>query len=103
RAHSAVCAVKMMVRNALRHQLRSALTVLGLVVATLSFGLLQTVVDAWYAGAQAASGTTLVTRNATSLVFPLPLSYAGKIRAVEGVSGVAYANWFGGVYQDPKN
>jgi putative ABC transport system permease protein len=96
-------ALRMIVKNALRHKLRSALTVLGLVVATLSFGLLQTVVDAWYAGAEAASNTTLVTRNATSLVFPLPLSYADKIRGVEGVSRVSYANWFGGVYQDPKN
>jgi putative ABC transport system permease protein len=94
---------QLILRNALRHKLRSALTVLGLVVATLAFGLLQTVVKAWYAGADAASNTTLVTRNATSLVFALPLSYAAKIRAVEGVAGVAYANWFGGIYQDPKN
>jgi putative ABC transport system permease protein len=77
--------------------------VFGLVVATLAFGLLQTVVKAWYAGADAASNTTLVTRNATSLVFALPLSYTAKIRAVDGVSRVAYANWFGGIYQDPKN
>jgi putative ABC transport system permease protein len=94
---------KLIVRNALRHKLRSALTVVGLVVATLAFGFLQTVIKAWYAGADAASNTTLVTRNATSLVFPLPLSYAGKIRAVDGVRRVAYANWFGGIYQDPKN
>jgi putative ABC transport system permease protein len=94
---------KLIVRNALRHKLRSMLTVFGLVVATLAFGLLQTVIKAWYAGADAASNTTLVTRNATSLVFALPLSYAAKIRAVDGVARVAYANWFGGVYQDPKN
>lgn len=96
-------ALRLIARNALRHKLRTVLTVLGLVVATLSFGLLQTVIDAWYAGAEGAANTTLVTRNKTSLVFPLPLSYQNKIRAVEGVSGVAYANWFGGVYQDPKN
>jgi putative ABC transport system permease protein len=94
---------KLILRNALRHKLRSSLTVVGLVVATLAFGFLQTVVKAWYAGAEAASNTTLITRNAVSLVFPLPLSYASKIRAVEGVTGVAWANWFGGVYQDPKN
>jgi putative ABC transport system permease protein len=94
---------KLILRNALRHKLRSALTVLGLVVATLAFGLLQTVIKAWYAGADAASNTTLVTRNATSLVFALPLSYTAKIRAVDGVTRVAYANWFGGIYQDPKN
>ncbi|MES2297673.1 MAG: ABC transporter permease [Pseudomonadota bacterium] len=96
-------ALKLIVKNALRHKLRTTLTVLGLVIATLAFGLLQTVVNAWYAGAAAASNTTLVTRNATSLVFSLPLSYAAKVRAVEGVSGVAWANWFGGIYKDPKN
>ncbi|NRR33429.1 ABC transporter permease [Oxalobacteraceae bacterium] len=96
-------ALRLIIKNALRHKLRTTLTVLGLVVATLSFGLLQTVVDAWYAGAEGAANTTLITRNKTSLVFPLPLSYQSKIRAVEGVTGVGYANWFGGVYQDPKN
>ena len=72
-------------------------------MATLSFGLLQTVVGAWYAGAEAASNTRLITRNAISLVFSLPLSYENRIRGVEGVSSVAYANWFGGIYQEPKN
>jgi putative ABC transport system permease protein len=94
---------KLIWKNALRHKLRSLLTLAGLVVAIFSFGFLQTVVDAWYAGANAASATTLVTRNATSLVFPLPLSYADKLRAMDGVNGVGYANWFGGVYQEPKN
>jgi putative ABC transport system permease protein len=96
-------ALKLIVKNALRHKLRSALTMLGLVVATLSFGLLQTVIGAWYAGAEAASNTRLITRNAISLVFPLPLSYESRIRGIDGVSGIAYANWFGGIYQDPKN
>lgn len=95
--------LKLIFKNALRHKLRTSLTVLGLVVAILSFGLLQTVVGAWYAGAEAASNTRLITRNAISLVFSLPLSYAGKIRGIEGVNGVAYANWFGGIYQEPKN
>ncbi|WP_342118036.1 ABC transporter permease [Pseudoduganella sp. OTU4001] len=95
--------LRLISRNAWRHKLRSILTVLGLMVATISFGFLQTVVDAWYAGAEGAASTTLVTRNATSLVFPLPLSYQARIRAVEGVNRVGYANWFGGIYQDPKN
>jgi putative ABC transport system permease protein len=95
--------LKLILRNALRHRLRTGLTVLGLVVAILSFGLLQTVVDAWYAGAEGAAPTRLVTRNAVSLVFPLPLSYRDKIRGVDGVRAVSYGNWFGGIYQDPKN
>src|SRR5919112_1415045 len=94
---------KLILRNALRHKLRTGLTVLGLVVAFLSFGLLQTIVDAWYAGAEGAAPNRLITRNAVSLVVPLPLHYREKIRAVEGVKTVAAANWFAGVYQDPKN
>ncbi|MBX6393500.1 MAG: ABC transporter permease, partial [Burkholderiales bacterium] len=73
----------------MRHKLRTGLTVLGLVVAILSFGLLQSIVDAWYAGADRAAANRLVTRNAISLVFPMPINYREKIRAVEGVRSVA--------------
>ena len=45
------------------------LTVVGIVVAIVAFGLLRTVVDAWYAGANASSSARLVARNAISLVF----------------------------------
>lgn len=95
--------LKLILRNTLRHKLRTGLTVLGFVVAFLSFGLLQTIVDAWYAGAEGAAPDRLITRNAVSLMVPLPLHYREKIRAVEGVKTVAAANWFAGVYQDPKN
>jgi putative ABC transport system permease protein len=95
--------LRLIVKNTMRHKLRTSLTILGLVVAIFSFGLLQTVINAWYAGAEGASNTTLVTRNKTSLVFPLPLSYQARIRAVPGVIGVGYANWFQGIYKDPKN
>jgi putative ABC transport system permease protein len=43
-----------------------------------------------------------VTTNATGIVFPLPLSYANKLRAVPGVEAVTWANWFGGRYGDGK-
>ncbi len=94
---------KLILRNTLRHKLRTGLTVTGLVVAILAFGLLQTVVDAWYAGAESAAPNRLITRNAISLTFPMPLHYRDKIRGVDGVRAVGAANWFGGVYQDPKN
>ncbi len=95
--------LKLIIRNALRHKLRTGLTVLGIVVAILAFGLLRTVVDAWYAGAEAASKTRLVTRNSISLVFSLPLTYASRIRQIDGVKAVSHANWFGGVYVTEKN
>jgi putative ABC transport system permease protein len=94
---------KLIVRNAIRHKLRTALTVLGLVIAVQAYGLLQTVIDAWYAGASAASNARLVTRNAISLTFALPLNYEYRIKGVEGVTQVTRSNWFGGIYRDPKN
>ncbi|MEW5944282.1 MAG: FtsX-like permease family protein [Pseudomonadota bacterium] len=95
--------LKLILRNAMRHKLRTGLTALGMVVAILAFGLLHTVVDAWYAGAKASSSARLVTRNAISLVFPLPIAYKQKIRQIEGVRAISHANWFGGVYISEKN
>ncbi len=95
--------LKLISRNSLRHKLRTGLTVLGLVVAILAFGLLRTVVDAWYAGAENASSTRLVTRSSISLVFPLPINYQERIRKIPGVSAISHANWFGGVYITEKN
>src|SRR5262245_66557980 len=92
--------LKLVGRNALRHKLRTGLTLLGLTIAVLSFGLLQTVVELWYRGANAAAPDRLVTRNAISLVFPMPRHYRDKLRAVEGVKGVAAARWFGCQYKD---
>ncbi|GAB7079934.1 ABC transporter permease [Megalodesulfovibrio paquesii] len=95
--------LKLLFRNAFRHRLRSLLTVAGVAVAILAFGLLRTVIDTWNAGVEAAAANRLVTRNAISLVFPLPLSQREKIRAVENVRAVSYGNWFGGIYIDEKN
>jgi len=95
--------LKLVLRNAFRARLRSALTVLGLVIALVAFGLLQTVVSAWYGGVESASATRLVTRNSISLVFPLPMYYREKILAIDGVRGVAVSNWFGGIWRDEKS
>ncbi len=95
--------IKLIYRNTLRHKLRTFLTILGLTIAILAFGLLRTVVSAWYAGVEASSASRLITRNAISLVFMLPSSYREKIRQIEGVQTVSWGNWFGGVYIDEKN
>jgi len=95
--------LKILTRNAWRHRLRTLLTILGITIAILSFGLLRTVVSAWYAGVNASSASRLITRNAVSLVFSLPISYVERVRQVEGVKGVSFANWFGGIYITEKN
>lgn len=95
--------LKLVFRNAFRHKLRAFLTILGVTVALTAFGLMRTVLDAWYAGVEATAANRLVTRNSISLTFPLPQSYGEKIRAVPGVIKVCPGNWFGGVYVDEKN
>jgi putative ABC transport system permease protein len=95
--------LKILFRNAFHNKLRSGLTILGITVAILAFGLLRTVISAWYAGVEAASASRLVTRNAISIIFPLPLAYNEKIRQIEGVKHVSYGNWFGGIYINEKN
>jgi len=95
--------LRLLLKNAFRHKLRTGLTLIGLVVAICAFGLLRTIVDAWYAGVEASSSTRLVTRSSISLTFQLPLSYAQRIRAVEGARAISWANWFGGVYITERN
>ncbi len=95
--------LKILFRNAFHSKLRSGLTILGIAVAILAFGLLRMVISSWYAGVEAASTSRLVTRNAISILFTLPLSYNEKIRQHEGVKMVSYGNWFGGIYIDEKN
>ncbi len=95
--------IRFALRNTLRHRLRSSLTVLGIVVAILAFGLLRTVISAWYAGADAASDKRLIVRSSISLIFPLPLAYAEKLRSIDGVTTVSWANWFNGIYINEGN
>lgn len=90
-------------RNSFRHKLRTILTIVGLAVAVMAFGLIRTVVDAWYAGVEASAPDRLITRSSISITFTLPLSYKEQIEKIEGIKAVTYANWFGGVYVDASN
>lgn len=95
--------LKLIIKNVFRAKLRTSLTIVGLVIAIVAFGLLQTVVDAWYAGANSTAPSRMVTRNSISLVFPMPISYRERIKAVDGVKAVSLSNWFGGIYKEPRN
>ncbi len=96
--------LRLILRNTARHKLRAMLTILGLAIAIVAFGMIRTILEAWNAQLEVASPRRLITRNAVSFTFPLPIAYDAKIAKVTGVSNVAYANWFGGIYNnDPKN
>ena len=95
--------LRLVSKNIGRNRLRTSLTMVGIAVAIVAFGMLRTIVESWYAGAEQSSAARLITRNESSLAFPLPVSYAPMLRKIEGVSAVTWANWFGGIYIDEKH
>jgi len=84
-----------------RNKLRTTLTLLSVVVALFLFCALRGVLDTLAASIKVGSEARLVTRNAISLIFPLPLSYRERLSTLPGVRSVSYANWFGG--RDPND
>jgi putative ABC transport system permease protein len=95
--------VTLVARNTTRHPLRTVLTVLGLAIAVMAFVVIRTSISAWYVGAKAASPNRLVTINAVSIVFELPIAYKERIEKINGVTDITWAQWFMGTYVDPKN
>ncbi len=95
--------LKLIFKNTLRHKLRTVLTIFGISIAVIAFGILRTVVTAWYSSVSAASANRLIVRQSVSFIFPLPYSYLEKITQVPGVKDVTFANWFGGTYIDKNN
>ena len=89
--------------NALRHKLRTALTILGIGVAVLLFGLVRTFIAAWYAGVEQSAPDRLITTSKINITFTLPLAQKQRIERIPGVQQVGHGTWFGGIYQDPKN
>jgi putative ABC transport system permease protein len=89
--------------NLFRKKIRFILTIGSFAVALFLFGVLAVVRVAFSGGIDIAGADRLVVINRTSIIQPLPLAYADKIRRISGVKELTYANWFGGVYQDERN
>jgi len=89
--------------NLVRRKIRTIFTLLSVAVAFILFGMLMAIRVAFSAGVTIAGAERLVMLDRISLINPLPLRYLAQIRAEPGVADVTHANWFGGVYQDPKN
>ena len=86
-----------------RKKVRTTLTVLSIVVAFLLFGLLDAVRVAFTVHESVEGASRLITSSRLSIIQPLPYADMGQIQHVPGVETVAFANWFGGIYQDRKN
>ena len=80
-----------------RNKLRTTLTFLSVMVALFLFCTLFGFLDTLEESIKVGSEQRLATRNAISLVFPLPLAYRDRIAAVPGVRSVTTQNWFGGL------
>lgn len=88
----------------MRRKTRTIFTMVSVLAAFLLFGMLDSVRTAFADAGNSVSGASqLITLSKLGLGSQLPLSLQSRIEAVPGVTAVAYVNWFGGIYQDPKN
>ncbi len=95
--------MKLIVKNVFRHKLRTTLTIVGLAIAVMAFGLIQTAVSGWNSGVASSQVDRLVTRDAVTIINTLPYSYLQKIKQVPGIKNITYMNWFGGTYIDQSH
>src|SRR5207249_10261342 len=90
--------------NFRRNRLRTVLTAtsialsifLACAVLTLPSGL-TALID------RLTSGSRVLVHNKAGITYMMPYSYLQKVRAVPGVTAATSFNWFGGIYDEPKN
>src|SRR5262245_9452789 len=85
-----------------RNWIRTTSTVLAMSVCIFLFCTLRSVLAEVNGLLEGTSASRLVTRNAISLVFPLPLAYGPRIQSVPGVKRQALTSWFGGTLPAKK-
>lgn len=86
-----------------RRRSRTILTLLSLVTAFLLLGLLQAANSLFTLGTLNLSAPILIAQARVSFTSPLPMRLLPQLEALPGVDAVSYSQFFGGVYQDPKN
>lgn len=94
--------LRVMLRNTIRRPVRLALTIGGLAMVVLAFGLLRLTLDEWHSGVKAAANNRLITVHAMSDSLQLPLAYKERMAVIPGVQLVHYGNVFGVEYRDAK-
>ncbi|HEX5760116.1 MAG TPA: FtsX-like permease family protein [Thermoanaerobaculia bacterium] len=88
--------------NLRRRKLRTAFTLLVIVIAFVLFGFLGAIRQAFSMGVDLAGADRLITTHKTSIILFLPKSYQQRIARTPGVTLVTHASWFGGIYQNPN-
>jgi putative ABC transport system permease protein len=88
--------------NLKRKKLRTAFTLLSILIAFVLFAYLAAIRMAFRMGIDVAGVDRLVAIHSVSLIQPLPFAYKARIAQTPGVKAVTHASWFGGVYQNPN-
>ena len=86
-----------------RRRIRTTFTLLSVLVAFLLFVLLLAIKAAFNMGVEVSGDDRLIMIHKVSLIQPLPERYLSDIERTQGVTDVAFASWFGGIYQEPRN
>jgi len=86
-----------------RKKLRTAFTLLSILIAFVLYGYLSAINKAFELGVSVTGEDRLVLRHKVSFSILLPESYGPRIASLPGVTDVAHASWFGGIYQEPRN
>ncbi len=95
--------LKLVVANFRRKIIRTVLTILSILVAFILFGYLAAIRQSLSQGIDVAGVDRLVVRHKVSIIQMLPGSYEADIEQIPGVANATFSNWFGGIYQEPKN
>lgn len=89
--------------NLKRKKARTIFTVLSVFISFVLFGALLALSNAFTSGVEVAGADRLMVIHKVALIQPLPVTYGPRIKVMPGIEAVTFANWFEGVYQDPKN
>ncbi|MES1198443.1 MAG: FtsX-like permease family protein [Pseudomonadota bacterium] len=90
-------------KNLWRKPLRTTLLIVSIFIAFLLFGVLGSFNYFFQYAPNPKGANRMMVINKIGFISPLPFAYLNQIRTVPGVTHVAFQNWFGGYYRDPKN
>lgn len=91
------------IKNVLRHKLRSLFTILSIAVSLFLVTVLYSYVTVQdELGGKTQQYNRLIVTHSEGLTFPIPVAYVDRIRSVPGVEAATQFAWFGGKYQDDR-
>lgn len=91
----------LVLKNAGRNRLQTALTASAVAFSLLCLLLLRTVMSSWTSAVDDGLTDRLASWNKVSYQLPLPLSYVDQVRRLPGIDSTSFATWAGA--KDPRH